>query len=104
MPAYSARIMVVNDGSFKLDLNVENESAPVEQASPEPEIEIGAKYRHYKGHEYEVLHFAFNTETKEKMVVYRSLSKPEEIWVRPYNMFRETIWKDGRQLKRFERI
>ena len=104
MPAYSARIMVVNDGSFKLDLNIENESAPVEQASPEPEIEIGAKYRHYKGHEYEVLHFAFNTETKEKMVVYRALSKPEEIWVRPYNMFRETIWKDGRQLKRFERI
>ena len=51
-----------------------------------------------------MLHFAFNTETKEKMVVYRSLSKPEEIWVRPYNMFRETIWKDGRQLKRFERI
>ena len=31
------------------------------------------KYRHFKGNEYEVLGFAKDSETTEKMVIYKAL-------------------------------
>ncbi len=105
VPAYTTRIMVVNDGSFRLDLSAAAVSAPIEQqAAPEEELAIGNKYRHYKGQEYEIVHFAAHAETKEKLVIYRSLSDPEEILARPFAEFKETIWADGREVKRFTRI
>ncbi len=105
IPAYTTRIMVVNDGSFRLDLSAAAVSAPIEQqAAPEEELAIGNKYRHYKGQEYEIVHFAAHAETKEKLVIYRSLSDPEEILARPFAEFKETIWADGREVKRFTRI
>ena len=105
VPAYTTRIMVVNDGSFRLDLSAAAVSAPIEQqAAPEEELAIGNKYRHYKGQEYEIVHFAAHAETKEKLVIYRSLSDPEEILARPFAEFKETIWAYGREVKRFTRI
>ena len=105
VPAYTTRIMVVNDGSFRLDLSAAAVSAPIEQqAAPEEELAIGNKYRHYNGQEYEIVHFAAHAETKEKLVIYRSLSDPEEILARPFAEFKETIWADGREVKRFTRI
>ena len=88
-----------------LDLSAAAVSAPIEQqAAPEEELAIGNKYRHYKGQEYEIVHFAAHAETKEKLVIYRSLSDPEEILARPFAEFKETIWADGREVKRFTRI
>ena len=58
------------------------------------------KYRHYKGNEYEVLYIAHHSETLEPMVVYRALYGEGEIWVRPAEMWNETV---GTQ-KRFERL
>ena len=59
------------------------------------------KYRHFKGGEYEVIGFAKHTESGEKLVIYRSLNNENDVWARPYDMFKETIWHDGKQIKRF---
>lgn len=107
VPPCSARVLVVNDGSFKLDIAEAPEAKPVEAAealSPaDEEITLG-KYRHFKGNEYEVIAFATHSETGEKLVIYRSLSNPEDVWARPYDMFRETIRRDGKTIKRFSKI
>ena len=66
-------------------------------------IEPG-KYRHFKGNEYEVLYVAKHSETLEEMVVYRALYGEHGVWVRPANMWDETITRDGKTFKRFEKI
>ena len=49
-------------------------------------IKINGQYRHFKGGLYLVLDIAFDSETKEEVVVYRSLSN-NTLWVRPLTMF-----------------
>lgn len=66
-------------------------------------IETG-RYRHFKGNEYEVLYIAKHSETMEEMVVYRALYGEKGVWVRPANMWDETITRDGKTFKRFEKI
>jgi hypothetical protein len=60
------------------------------------------KYRHYKGGEYEVVGVARHSETEEQLVVYRPLYGEGGLWVRPLDMFRETVEVDGRPVPRFE--
>ena len=67
------------------------------------EIKTG-KYRHFKGNEYEVLYVAKHSETLEEMVVYRALYGEMGVWVRPADMWDETITRDGKTFKRFEKI
>lgn len=67
------------------------------------EIKIG-KYRHFKGNEYEVIGIAKHSETLAEMVVYRALYGDGEIWVRPAEMWNETVERDGKVFKRFEYI
>lgn len=67
------------------------------------EIKTG-KYRHFKGNEYEVLYVAKHSETLEEMVVYRALYGEHGVWVRPAEMWDETITRDGKTFKRFEKI
>ena len=62
------------------------------------------RYRHFKGGEYEVLYIARHSETQEAMVVYRALYGDHGIWVRPASMWNETVERDGKEYKRFERI
>ena len=64
------------------------------------EIKTG-KYRHFKGNEYEVLYVAKHSETLEPMVVYRALYGEMGVWVRPAEMWNETITRDGKTFKRF---
>ena len=59
------------------------------------------KYRHFKGKEYEVICVARDSETLEDVVVYKALYGGEEIWVRPLEMFLETIEVDGKKIPRF---
>jgi len=65
-------------------------------------------YRHYKGAEYQVLEVAIHSETEELLVVYRPMYKVQQgkqkLWVRPLEMFVETVEVDGVQVKRFELI
>lgn len=62
------------------------------------------KYRHFKGNEYEVLYVAKHSETLEDMVVYRALYGEGGVWVRPASMWNETVERDGKVYKRFERV
>ena len=62
------------------------------------------RYRHYKGNEYEVTGIACHSETLEPMVVYKALYGDGGIWVRPAAMWNETIERDGKKYKRFEKI
>jgi hypothetical protein len=59
-------------------------------------------YKHYKGNLYEVLELGRHSETQEWMVIYRTLYGDGGTWVRPYDMFMETVKLDGKLLKRFE--
>jgi len=63
-------------------------------------IENG-KYLHYKGNEYEVIGTAKHSETEEDLVLYFPVKSPEQIWVRPLNMFIEEIEVNGKKTKRF---
>ena len=64
-------------------------------------IKMG-KYRHYKGHLYEVTGTARHSETLEDMVIYKALYSDFGIWVRPLNMFLEDVEVNGKIQKRFE--
>ena len=66
-------------------------------------IAVG-KYRHIKGNEYEVISIARHSETTEPMVVYRAMYGDHGVWVRPAEMWNETIEREGKTFKRFEKI
>ena len=51
------------------------------------EIKINGIYKHFKGKYYLVIDVAFDSETKEKMVVYRRLYDDMSLWDRPLDMF-----------------
>ena len=58
------------------------------------EVKIGRVYRHFKGNYYFVENVAYDSESKERMVVYKPLYNREDgrsIWVRPEKMFLEEI-------------
>jgi len=59
------------------------------------------RYRHYKGQEYTVLGIALHSETQEELVVYRQEYGDHCLWVRPLQMFLETVLVDGQQVPRF---
>lgn len=59
-------------------------------------------YQHYKGNKYEVLMTARHSETEEWMVVYKTLYGDFSTWVRPYDMFVESVEVDGEMVSRFE--
>ena len=54
------------------------------------QIKIGKVYRHFKGNYYFVEDVAYDSETKERMVVYKPLYN-RQLWVRPEKMFLEEI-------------
>lgn len=58
-------------------------------------------YRHYKGNLYEVMGTAQHSESEEHVVVYRALYGDYGLWVRPLEMFTETIIKEGHTQPRF---
>lgn len=62
------------------------------------------RYRHYKGNEYEIIGIGTHTETDEKLVIYKALYEPYQIWVRPYDMFFETVTINGEDVPRFEKL
>lgn len=61
-------------------------------------------YRHFKGNIYFVRGVATHTETKERLVVYYDLRKPDDIWVRPVSMFIEEVEHEGKRVPRFQKL
>ena len=60
------------------------------------------RYRHYKGKEYTVIGVARHSETEEELVVYRQEYGNHGLWVRPKDMFLETVEVAGKAVPRFE--
>ena len=58
------------------------------------EVKISRVYRHFKGNYYFVENIGYDSETQERLVVYKPLYLREDgraIWVRPEKMFLEEI-------------
>lgn len=62
------------------------------------------RYRHYKGKDYQVIHIANHSETRETLVVYRCLYGDYSWWVRPLTMFTDTVTFANETLPRFQWI
>ena len=59
-------------------------------------------YRHFKGNKYHILGVAQHSENESSLVVYRPMYGAGDLWVRPVEMFLETVELDGQQVPRFE--
>lgn len=60
------------------------------------------RYRHYKGGIYEFVGDAILESDLSAMVVYRAADG--RLWIRPTEVFHETIEVDGKQVPRFEKL
>lgn len=70
---------------------------------PLPTLQLGT-YRHYKGKLYEVLGVVRHSETLAPLVLYRPMQGDGTIWVRPFEMFVESIEIQGVRQPRFAHI
>ena len=61
-------------------------------------------YQHYKGADYLVEGVACHSESEEKLVIYRALYGQYGLWVRPLEMFQESVVVDGASVPRFKFI
>lgn len=66
-------------------------------------IQFG-RYDHFKGMPYELLDVVYHSETQETMVLYRALYGEKQLWVRPFEMFFETVVREGRSQPRFRYV
>jgi hypothetical protein len=58
-------------------------------------------YRHYKGQNYQVLGTAYHSESEELLVLYKPLYGEGQLWVRPFDMFNESVEYQGQRVPRF---
>jgi len=59
------------------------------------------RYKHYKGNFYQVIEVATHSETMEQLVVYRPEYGDKKLWVRPLDMFQESVEIEGKVIPRF---
>lgn len=70
------------------------------------------RYKHYKGNDYQVLDVVRHSETEEILVLYKPLYENQypnrdeagNLWVRPLEMFTETVVVEGKEIHRFAYI
>ena len=67
-------------------------------------IAIGSLYENFKGLRYKILGIARHSETLEELVVYQAQYGEGNIWVRPLNMFLESILINDQAHPRFKLI
>ncbi len=82
-----------------------DDESPVEPLPPLPSDPRPGRYRHFKGHEYEVLGCARHSETLEILVIYRSAEDDGALWARPRAMFMDSVaLPSGERVPRFARL
>ena len=73
----------------------------------ERKIKINGKYKHFKGHIYQVIGLAKDSETLEEKVVYENI-ETKELWIRNKEEFLSEVDKkkypNVEQIYRFELI
>jgi hypothetical protein len=57
------------------------------------DIVKNGKYKHFKGNMYQVIDIAYDSETKEEMVIYKALYN-DTLWVREKKMFLSEVDKE----------
>ena len=67
-------------------------------------IVVGCLYEHYKGLRYKILGVARHSETLEELIVYQALYGEGDIWVRPLDMFLESIEINEQLQPRFKLV
>ncbi len=67
----------------------------------EQDRSIIGKYRHFKGNEYLVYGTCFVESENTTYILYERLVN-NSFWIRPYDMFFETVEREGKTFKRFE--
>lgn len=61
-------------------------------------------YEHYKGNRYRVIDTVTHSETEETLVLYQPIYGEQKLWVRPYEMFTESVDVNGIEKPRFQLI
>ncbi len=76
-------------------------------------IQIGKKYKHFKGNIYTVIDIVLDSETNnldepKKVVIYQAEYGEHLKWARPYDMFNSEVdhvkYPDVKQKYRFEEV
>ena len=72
-------------------------------------VPVGAIFEHYKGKKYKILGTGRHSETLGLCVIYQALYNTPDfgdhsVWVRPLEMFLETVIIDGEEKPRFRLI
>jgi hypothetical protein len=62
------------------------------------------RYRHFKGKLYDVHGVAADTETGAQYVVYTAVDDRGHLWVRPLEIFLETVVHEGHRVSRFRLV
>ena len=72
------------------------------------EVVIHGIYKHFKGNYYIIEDIGYDSETEEKLVVYRALYGDHKLWCRPYDMFLSEVdhekYPNATQKYRFELV
>ncbi|MDE5582296.1 MAG: DUF1653 domain-containing protein, partial [Ruminococcus sp.] len=98
MPPFSSMI-IVSDDIVNVEPDETTAVAHQSEDDKDTEIIIGAKYRHFKGGEYELIAVARHTETNEELVIYKSVGNGD-VLARPKTMF---VGKAG-DVRRFTKL
>lgn len=108
IPANSARILVLNNGDFKLEYTTEESLNDTEDSTPAPvvtapEAVVGGLYRSVDYTECKIVAMTTNCENGEELVIYKEVAT-SELKVVTKNSFCEIISKEGIRVPKFTRI